>query len=559
MSNTEHNSCKIIAALLAQHQIKHAVISPGSRNAPLVTAISQIDAINKTVVIDERSAAFIAMGISSITEEPTVLVCTSGTALLNYAPAIAEAFYRRLPLIIISADRPEEWIDQDDSQTLRQYEALSNYVKKSYNIPCRCNDDNAKWYVNRLVNDAILTATSFRKSPVHINLQLDEPLNKISNVVQDERLIKMMTPCEKLNENEISELCHEINNAHKVLIISGFNTPNSELNTLLDNLSQHDNIVIMSENIANIHGNNIITNIDSVLSIMSEDEKTQLAPDIVITLGGALVSRFIKKYLREYRPKQHWHVDLSNTTIDCFKSLTLRIEQNPVSFFAQISGIVKNNSASNYKRDFKQLSLKSTILHDKYIGNIEWSELKAFSIFMDMIPENWNIQFSNGTSIRYSQFFNLKYHNRCDCNRGVSGIDGSTSTAIGAAMVHDKTTLLITGDMSAQYDIGALATKNIPYNFKMIVMCNGGGGIFRFVNSTANLPELNDYFVVGTNLPLRQLCEGYGFNYYEADNENSLINVFQTFATDNSRPAILALNVPGVTSTEILRNYFNRN
>ena len=556
MNNTF--SCKIIASLLAQHGIKQAVISPGSRNAPLITALSRITSIKKTVVIDERSAAFMAMGISLITQEPTVLVCTSGTALLNYAPAIAEAYYRRLPLIIISADRPEEWIDQDDSQTLRQYEALSNYVKKSYNIPCRCNDENAKWYVNRIINDAILTATSFRKSPVHINLQLDEPLNALSENQTSERIIKMITPDDKLSDMGLIELCDELNNADKVLIISGFNTPNEELNSALNKLSLNPNIMVMSENIANIYGDNIITNIDSVLSIMSDDEKEKFVPDIVITLGGALVSRFIKKYLRDYKPKQHWHVDLSNTTIDCFKSLTLRIEQSPISFFKQISDNLNANNNSSYNKSFMQLYQKANELHKKYISNIEWSELKAFSIIMENVPAGWNIQFSNGTSIRYSQFFNLKHNNRCDCNRGVSGIDGSTSTAIGASMVHDETTLLITGDMSAQYDIGALATKNIPDNFKMIVMCNGGGGIFRFVNSTADLPELNEYFVVGTHLPLPELCAGYGFNYFSASTENELINILPQFITNNSKPSILAIYCDGVISTEILKNYFKR-
>ena len=176
MKTTDKDSCLILVSLLVKHGVRHVVISPGSRNAPLVVALAQCDAIEKTVVIDERSAAFIALGKASIVDGAVALVCTSGTAVLNYAPAIAEAYYRKLPIVVVSADRPMEWIDQDDSQTLRQYEALSHYVKRSYNIPSRCDNDTSRWYVNRVVNDAMLCALSGRRAPVHINLQLAIPL-----------------------------------------------------------------------------------------------------------------------------------------------------------------------------------------------------------------------------------------------------------------------------------------------------------------------------------------------------------------------------------------------
>lgn len=165
-----------MVSLLEKHCVEEAVVSPGSRNAPLMMALSASGSIRCTVVIDERSAAFIALGKASVTGRPVVLVCTSGTALLNYAPAVAEAYYRKVPLIAVSADRPVEWIDQDDSQTLRQYEALANYVKGNYNIPADCSAPTRQWYANRMVNDALISATSGRQAPVHINVQLDAPL-----------------------------------------------------------------------------------------------------------------------------------------------------------------------------------------------------------------------------------------------------------------------------------------------------------------------------------------------------------------------------------------------
>ena len=168
MLTTTNSTARTLAYLLRSHGVQHVVVSPGSRNAPLLIAIASCPEIQTTVVIDERSAAFMALGISDTTQQPTALICTSGTALLNYAPAIAEAYYRKTPLIVISADRPTEWIDQDDSQTLHQYEALANFVKQSYDIPAHNSESNV-WYANRIINDAIITATTGRKlSLIHI-------------------------------------------------------------------------------------------------------------------------------------------------------------------------------------------------------------------------------------------------------------------------------------------------------------------------------------------------------------------------------------------------------
>ena len=174
METTSKIACNILVDVLAAQGIRKFVVSPGSRNAPIIVALSRRDDVVKHVIVDERSAAFVALGIAQQSGEAVGIVCTSGTALLNYAPAVAEAYYQKLPLIVISADRPREWIDQDDSQTIRQYEALSQFVKKSYDLPARCDDATAQWYVNRMVNDAVIEATGGQPAPVHINLQLDE-------------------------------------------------------------------------------------------------------------------------------------------------------------------------------------------------------------------------------------------------------------------------------------------------------------------------------------------------------------------------------------------------
>ncbi len=563
METTDKASCNIIINLLQQHGVEHVVISPGSRNAPLIVAVARCNNIKKTIIIDERSAAFVALGIASASNQAVALICTSGSALLNYAPAIAEAYYRRIPLIVISADRPIEWIDQDDSQTIRQYEALANYVKRSYNIPAQCLTNTDKWYVNRIVNDALLTAKIGRKSPVHINVQLDEPLNHMIKLSSEniERVVNMVSYGNTLSWDTLNRLSKSINNATKILIIAGFYHPDKRLDSALKKISELPSVAIMSESIANLRGSDDFINcIDRTLSIMTDDEKQLMRPDIVITYGGALISRHIKQYLRKYRPVEHWHVGISDTTIDCFQSLTMRIEVEPVDFFEPIASSVSSlDIYSDYSLRWTEIKKRATQSHDLYLSTTPWSDFKAFSAIMDAVPNEWNLQLSNGTVIRYAQLFADKVFRRSDCNRGVSGIDGCTSTAIGASIVNDDVTLLITGDMSAQYDIGALANDAVSPRFKMIVMCNGGGGIFRFINSTSSLPGLEKYFVVKPKLPLRNLADGYGFAFFEVSDSSEIEEVMPHFISESEKPAILAVNTPAGISAQVLKDYFNRN
>lgn len=560
MVTTDKESCRIIVSLLEAHGIREAVVSPGSRNAPLLVALSRSGAIHTTVVVDERSAAFVALGLGALSGRPVALVCTSGTALLNYAPAVAEAYYRRIPLIVLSADRPMEWIDQDDSQTLRQYEALSHYVKRSYDIPARCDDDNARWYCNRIVNDALLLAVTGRTAPVHINVQLDAPLGRTSACeTRRERVIDCVQPRADLTVAEARRLGDSIASPCRVLIIGGFISPDEKLNRALIKLSRKPNVIVMCENVSNLHSDGFIDSIDSTLCVMTEAERQAMRPDIVITFGGAIVSRMIKQYLRDCMPDRHWHVGITENTIDCFRALTTRVEMSPAIFFTQLASALQPHGAkSDYASRWQSIWHCARASHSAYVDAAPWSDLKAFSVLFGRIPAGWNLQFSNGTPIRYAQLFPSGRLHRCDCNRGVSGIDGCTSTSIGASMGYKGVTLLITGDMSAQYDVGALACRAMSPRFKMIVMCNGGGGIFRFIDSTASLSECERYFAASAEFPARQLADAYGMAFFEATDEHALRRVWTAFASEADRPAMLAIHTPPRLSADILRGYFTR-
>lgn len=564
MLSTDKAFCREIAALLAAHDVADAVLCPGSRNAPLIVAISREPRIKSLTVIDERSAAFIALGKASALRRPVALVCTSGSAVLNFAPAVAEAYYRQVPLIVISADRPAEWIDQDDSQTIRQIGILANIVKYSCNVPVERGESAMSplgWHANRTVNDALLTATAQPAGPVHINVQLDVPLGGIVECPHCEpRAINSVRPQNELSPSQLSILADQLA-GKRVLIVAGFMPPNSRLSDALHRLASLPNFVVMHEAQANIHLGSI-SKIDSVLSILTDQEKADLLPDVVITLGGSLVSRFVKKWLRsgsylQGGSLQHWHVGCQPHSVDCFMSLEKRIEMGAAAFTSQLAEAVVP-CQSDYSGLWMQAVAKADALDEAYAERAPWSDYKAMSMLMPRIPMGWHLQLSNGTAVRYAQLFDYGRIARIDCNRGVSGIDGCTSTAIGSASVTEGVTLLVTGDMSCQYDIGALAAPCITSRFKMAVLNNGGGGIFRFIDATSHLNELDERFCCQVNLPLRQLAEAYGFAYFSAASIIEFEQAWPLFADERERPAILDIITPPQESAEVLKSYFSR-
>lgn len=554
----------MIADLLAQHGVRKAFLCPGSRNAPLIVAIHRYPELQAEIVVDERSAAFMALGYASLTGQPVAVVCTSGSAVLNFAPAVAEAFYRRVPLIVISADRPAEWIDQDDSQTIRQIGVLRNIVKESYNVPVETGNATQAWHINRTLNDAMLMAQSLPQGPVHINVQLDAPLGQMAEgPFLAERKISVVRPTAMLPTREARALAAEIASPRKVLVIAGFMPPNGKVNTALLKLAAKPNVAVLHEAQANLHGGRrFIGNIDSVLSILSAEEKEQLAPDVVITIGGSLVSRFVKAWLRQisaqHRGVEHWHVGLQPYSVDCFMGLTRRIEMETAPFLQQLaSGIQPHNAPSDYSALWRSAADAADAATAAYLKSAPWSDFLAMGQIIKHVPRGWNVQLSNGTAVRYAQLFDYGHIHRIDCNRGVSGIDGSASTAIGAALAYQQPTMLISGDMSAQYDLGALAAKQISQNFKMAVLNNQGGGIFRFVASTAELEEREEFFCQPVNLPLRELARAFGFEYLRAKSDRELATAWHLFA-DSTEPAILEVVTDGVLSAEVLKQYFQR-
>lgn len=556
MDRISKDTCMMLTDLLEQYGVRDAVLSPGSRNAPLLVAFERSEAFRTHIVIDEREAAFAALGMSLASGgAPVALVCTSGSALLNYAPAVAEAYYRRVPLIVVSADRPAEWIDQDDSQTIRQPGALGNIVRATLDVSeTRYAGADGPWWLNRRLNDVLSAATGRIPGPVHINMQIAEPLTGMVDADVERvrgRRIGVFTP---RGGALPPEMAATIAGSRRVMVVAGFMMPSESFSRKVNALAERG-VLVLKEAQSNIRGTspNVIGNIDATFhELRGRDEDAM--PDLVISMGGALLSRHIKAFLRTApnRPVI-WSVGYQDHAVDCFKGLDTRVEMEPEDFVDALLALDCRKCG-----DYAELWLRASASGrtEAFANGAPWCDLTAVRALIEASPAI-HLQVSNGTAVRYVQLFpEYERFLTIHCNRGVSGIDGCTSTAVGFSALADAPTLLLTGDMSAAYDVGALSLSQITARFKMAVLNNGGGGIFRFISSTRALPELERNFVAEPNLPLEGLAAAYGFRYFEARTLDELQEALPAFFAEAERPAILNILTPAELSADILTRYF---
>ena len=448
---TRESACSIaLTRILAGHGIKHVVVSPGSRNAPILEAIDRNADLTSTVVIDERSAAFIALGVAQTSGECVALVCTSGTALLNYSPALAEAVARRIPILVITADRPHESIGRNEPQTIEQVGVYSNLLKYSFSVDCRDKDE----YFELVVNDAIIKA-KINSTPVHLNIEIPDPAVgvdcDIESLARTPVIVQYYNSPATLTTQQFKELSQRLASPCRVMIVAGCYHPSQRLNRAVSRLCSFGNTVTLADSMANLHGKGILTSVDTVLTGMNNAVLQSLRPDIVITYGGPMLSTYLKQTISEWNC-EHWHVGVTDKTVATFNSPSMRVECDPESFFCGIVAAArKSNAGSDYTKRWIDAANSAVESAMTFINSAEWSDLTAVTQALSKTPHNCNLFLSNGMAVRYAQVLPLQFH-RVDCNRGVSGIEGATSTAIGASLAYPHPTLLLTGDMSALYD-----------------------------------------------------------------------------------------------------------
>tara|TARA_R100001369_G_scaffold87479_2_gene123073 strand:+ start:22764 stop:24497 length:1734 start_codon:yes stop_codon:yes gene_type:complete len=562
-----------IVALCVAKNIKHVVISPGSRNAPLTIGFTNHPEIEAYSIVDERCAAFFALGIAQQIKLPVAVVCTSGSALLNYYPAIAEAYYSNIPLVVISADRPIERIDIGDGQTIRQKNVFENHILYSANLYSELVLDNeasekkliqkqfeSRRHNEREINLALNNAIE-NNGPVHINVPFYEPLyavddHKITDPVQ-------IFPDLSIREYSKIELLPYLNlwnRAKRKMIIAGVMQPNSVEQKYLDLLAKDPTVLILTETTSNIHHPEFFTRIDTLIGPIEkcEDANEQfeaLQPEILLTFGGMIVSKKIKSFLRNYQPQQHWHID-PKTAYNTFFCLNKHFETTVNVFFQNfLPETVSVNS--EYAKHWKTINEQRKKRHDLYVDKIPYSDFKAMQAIVPAIPKDYNVQLGNSSTVRYAQLFNWEPTQDVFCNRGTSGIDGSVSTAVGAALVNKHPTILICGDLSFIYDSNALWNNHIPASFRIIVINNSGGGIFRILPGNKNTENFETYFETVHDLNAKPLCDMYNLDYSFVKDSEILNKELNVFFEVSERPKLLEIFTPRTLNDEVLLEYFN--
>ncbi|MBK9291107.1 MAG: 2-succinyl-5-enolpyruvyl-6-hydroxy-3-cyclohexene-1-carboxylic-acid synthase [Bacteroidetes bacterium] len=543
-----------LATLIRRRGIRRLVVSPGSRNAPIVSVLCNMPGMECYTIVDERSAGFFALGLAQQSGEPVALTCTSGTATLNYGPAVAEAFYQRIPLLLLTADRPPEWVDQADGQTIRQQGLFDLHVRKSVSLPAEVHNEDDLWFAGRLSAEALNALQWPVAGPVHINLPFREPLYNLPAEFPGEiKDISILRGEFLPHPQQLDKLVASWNGSTRKMILVGQMMPDPQVQEAVRLLAADPSVVVLTETTSNLYGHGFVSAIDRSLSVMPEPEAYE--PEILLTLGGQVVSKRIKAFLRKAKNMQHWHVDPAHDSPDTYKHLNIHIPAAPSVFLPLLSGRIQR-SESTFRQLWQQLQEKGKQLHDQYLDRCSFGDLKVYEVVFNHLPEDYDLQLSNSTPVRYAQLFDHPHGRRQFANRGTSGIDGSVSTAAGAALASGRPTLLITGDLAFFYDTNGLWHKHLSPDLKIIVIHNGGGGIFRFIDGPSDSGLLERFFEASHRTSAAGLASAYGLHYFVAGDIESLRRSLPAFFAPSDKPSILEVFTPAARSAAMLKCYF---
>ena len=503
-----------VVRLCALKKIKHIVISAGSRNAPLTNGFVEDDFFKTYSIVDERAAAFFALGIAQQLKSPVALVCTSGSALLNYYPAVAEAYYSDIPLVVLSADRMPHRIDIGDGQTIRQtgvfephLEAaaylkpdvshataslLNNPLQKEINPKSTPQEIAEQQLKIQQDNANAITKTldiAFTKSgPVHLNIPLEEPLYGMTEMAVSFSVPLLDISKNVVSEKDLDQFKNKWRKAKKKMILVGVLSPDTVDNETFNLICDDPSVVVLTEKTSNLNHSMTINSIDTLmapLEVLEKEKKTFLQPDILLTFGGMVVSKKIKSFLRNHPPETHWHVD-SKKAYDTYYCLKKHCLLHPNSFLKALYSEAYS-PASSYREEVLKHYNKFGARGRQWLKTQAFSDLKVFEKIAFKLPNTLQLQLANSSTIRYAQLFDLPKETSVFCNRGTSGIDGSTATAVGAAQISKTPTLLITGDLSFFYDLNGLWNNYIPNDFRILLINNSGGGFLEFYQEKKTL------------------------------------------------------------------------
>lgn len=549
---SDKENINILTSLLVAHGVNKAVVCPGSRNAPIVHNLNEHPGIECYPVTDERSAGFYALGLAQATRKPVVVCVTSGTALLNLAPSVAEAFYQHIPLVVVSADRPSAWIDQLDGQTLPQSDALGRFVGCAVCLP-EPNDDTSRWYCNRLVNEALYASKGVQPQPVHINVPISEPLFQFSQPdLPAQRIVKRMVLDVSTKANKVSP-DNVFSAASRPMIIIGQTAFGDVPHDLFEQCSSV--VTTLAEPLAQEHG---AIPFDEVLHAVGAHN--DYMPDAVCYVGDTIVSKRLRKFLRKSGARTVMITVGSNRWADPTEHLCEVVECSDWTMAAcvlrSMLADIDTQSKLFYDR-WQQALLAADGVKAEYMP--KYSQMAAVKYFEEQLEDfetDFFVHYANSSVVRLANIYATHY---VWCNRGVNGIEGSLSTAAGFSLAKDDDSFVfcIIGDLSFFYDQNALWNQNLKGNLRIILLNNHGGGIFRQLKGLSDSDAAITLVGAAHNTEAQGICTQNDIGYLKATcMEEMQIGIVTLLTREASRPMVLEIMTCGDDDAEAVRNYY---
>ncbi|WP_297118551.1 2-succinyl-5-enolpyruvyl-6-hydroxy-3-cyclohexene-1-carboxylic-acid synthase [uncultured Porphyromonas sp.] len=560
-----------LVALLQAHDVRDVVLCPGSRNAPLVHALShQLAGATCHSIIDERSAGFYALGLALATHRAVVVCCTSGTAVANLHPAVAEAYYQGVPLIVLSADRPERWIGQWAGQTLPQPGLFGSLVRKAVHLP-EPHTEEERWYCNRLINEALLAALTPLPGPVQINVPISDPgvsllpptppaLTKHDPESSDRRPIGMQPGrCIRqhfpysVDAQAVEPLLGRLATFERKMILVGQETWSAATSTgETFPQSLREQFLCIGESLSNSPVS--ICSLDALLASLSEGDRRALQPDLLITLGGHIVSNKMKQYLRSYPPRETWHLSPDPTVVDLFCSLTEQIIAPVEPFLETMAQSLADCASSPYARHWRERIDQLPSPTPRY------SSLAVVGSLLSHLPEEpCVLHLANSSSVRYAELFRKPRRLLTLCNRGTSGIEGSLSTALGFARQRaEERHFIVIGDLSFFYDLNALGLPEVGSHVRVLLLNNQRGSIFQSL-PTLEMDLLSQRYITAEHqLRAQGWAESCGWEYLSVQEASELEETMAYFVGPAERPRLLEAFVSSEDEIAELQTYFKQ-
>ncbi len=546
---SDKENVNILTALLAAHGVRLAVLCPGSRNAPICHNLFEDPHFTCFPVTDERSAGFFALGLSMAEDQPVAVCVTSGSALLNVAPAVAEAMYQHRKLVVISADRPAAFIDQLQGQTLSQPDALTHLVRKAVSIP-EPHDATERWHCNRLVNEALMEMRHGEEGPVHINVPLSEPLFNFNvERLPEERVVRLTgTPG---SDCSLEPLTNRFAEARRPMVLIGqarreqLEISRGDIQTL------RDYGVLLCEPLGCENASEPL-HLEEML-IRLEGREEDFLPDFVVYMGGTFVSKRLKAFLRKTAGATTCIVNADGRLCDVSTHATDVVQTDIPSALAAFARAIRGRKPTDFHCQWERLRRQASEWWRSH--SITYSQLFAVAVLQHVTSHmDCEFHYANSMAVRLGNIYSNRY---IHVNRGVNGIEGSLSTAVGFAARSRVPVFCVIGDLSFFYDQNALWNRCLSPRLRILLLNNGGGGIFKTLPGLKESAACNTFVAAAHHTTAEGICLENDVTYLAAHNDMELVDALnQLTDPDARRPMVLEVFTDANEDKRVLDSYY---